>query len=185
MNEIVQRLAAEVSDINEHLVRLYELGSHARVIVELGVREGRSTAALLLGAIRGGGRLYSYDLDPDCAGYFTETARRFGISDLSRWTFKTGDSAQSSASWADSTVDLLFIDTSHALDSTRNELAAWYPKMSRDHVICGHDSFHPEYGVRQAVEEFARGHSEYELQFYDYCNGLFVLQTGGSQVPHF
>ena len=184
MLDEVRRLAAEPSDICEHLVALYELGRGTRTIVELGVREGRSTVALLAAAIDGGGRLFSYDLDHHCPAYFAATAARVGLLDRSRWVFEVRDSAQASALWADGSVDLLFIDTSHALDSTRNELAAWRPKMAVGHVICGHDSFHPEYGVRQAVQEFAARHG-YALELRDYCNGLFVLQTGGSQVPHF
>jgi hypothetical protein len=55
---------ATPSDIVEHLEYLYltVVDSKAQVVVELGVRSGNSTAALLAAVERTGGHLYSIDV---------------------------------------------------------------------------------------------------------------------------
>lgn len=58
----------------------------------------------------------------------------------------------------DKALDFCFIDADHTYDAVKADLAAWYPKVKEGGLISGHDYNHPQYpdwGVKQAVDEFA------------------------------
>lgn len=57
----------------------------------------------------------------------------------------------------DEYLDFCFIDADHTYQAVKEDLAAWYPKVKRGGLICGHDYNHPnfpEWGVKRAVDEF-------------------------------
>jgi hypothetical protein len=54
----------------------------------------------------------------------------------------------------DESLDFVFIDANHTYDSVREDIEAWYPKVRKDGLFCGHD-YRSFPGVTQAVEEFA------------------------------
>lgn len=56
-------------------------------------------------------------------------------------------------SFADGSVDFVFIDASHDYESVSKDLAAWWPKVKPGGMFAGHDytTYHP--GVLQAVSE--------------------------------
>lgn len=145
------------SDVQEHLVRLYNR-SHG-LVVELGVRHGVSTSALLAGVEMNGGTLLSIDRDPDCEFIFARGHPQwvFFAQDSETPLFKDG---------AMPAVDLLFIDTEHTEGKTLRELQAWGPWMKPGATIFLHDtddgSTYP--GVRKAIHEFCN----YEKQYWLY-----------------
>jgi len=186
------RLMSEDSDIVSHLGCLcmlaQQLGREGR-LVELGVRAGRSTMALLAGAEASGGRLVSVDIDPDCKATTTDNMVRLGFGGrlLDRWEFRVSDSVKAAELFPNASVSLLFIDTSHELEHTRRELKAWLPKMLPKGIICGHDYLlrWAGAGVKQAVDEFAAMHKDrFELLIMPNSNGLFCLVPRGSKVGH-
>lgn len=86
-------------------------------------------------------------------------------------------SVEAPREFADGSCDFIYIDANHGYDSVRADLAAWYPKLRRGGLFCGHDYFDAatdenlkpirngrsaisrdrltSYGVKSAVDEFA------------------------------
>ena len=183
-------LAGENSDIAGHLMTLFSLAMTHLSVVELGVRDGNSTVALLAGgATRApmgeASYLTSVDIDPTCPERVRATmARIFGpvphLETWRRWQFAARNSVNAAEDWPDAWINLLFIDTSHELEQTRHELKAWLPKMTRDCTICGHDYCLDGAGVKQAVDEFHADHPEFRLVVHPWSYGLFILTRGQS-----
>lgn len=67
-----------------------------------------------------------------------------------------GDSAESAASFADASLDGVFIDAAHDYESVVRDVAAWFPKVKPGGIFAGHD--YPFDGVRRAVDEHAAAH---------------------------
>jgi len=148
------------SDIAPHFPRMAKLvADHdVRAVLELGVREGHSTACWLY-HVAGRGQVWGVDLE----WLLPPRSRLNPIvgNDLDPDVFaQTPD-----------VVDLLFIDSSHAYDHTRQELAMYGPKVRPGGVIVLHDTQneHPEdmnpaippqdaFPVRRAMIEYAETH---------------------------
>lgn len=115
------------SDIVGHLPFLHDtvIGLDAQVVVELGVRSGNSTAALLAAVERTGGHLWSVDIDAPNLPF-----------DSDSWTVIVGDDL-AVADQLPETIDVLFIDTSHTYPHTLAELRLYGPRAS---VILLHDT---------------------------------------------
>jgi cephalosporin hydroxylase len=155
------------SDVQTHLPTLYE---HARGnVLELGVRAGVSTSALLAGVSDHGGHVWSVDIN-DCSPVF-------GNHPL--WTFIQADSLSPlvrQAITADA-LDCLFIDTAHTAEQTIAELRLWGPMVAKGGVILLHDtddgSTYP--GVRDAMAQYCQ---EFGLipEFHEGSYGLGVIR---------
>lgn len=57
-------------------------------------------------------------------------------------------------------LDFVFIDGCHKYESVRDDVRAWWPKVRRGGIICGHDyggvgDRTGRFGVRRAVDEWA------------------------------
>src|SRR5438093_13232063 len=97
------------SDIQDHLefllaaVVTYEKPQ----VIELGVRSGNSTAALLAGCEKSGGWLHSADIEsPDVPTDWY----------AGPWSFMRGDSVSEAVlHWMPAQCDVLFVDTSHTV----------------------------------------------------------------------
>lgn len=136
------------SDVQDHLPTLFEAARGN--VLELGVRAGVSTSALLAGVEAHGGHVWSVDRD-DCGPVFAGHPQ---------WTFIQADSLDEhrineALAWpmTGQEIDLLFIDTAHTEDRTIAELRLWGPRAK---VIMLHDtddgSTYP--GVRNAMEAY-------------------------------
>jgi predicted O-methyltransferase YrrM len=137
------------SDVQTHLPRLFS-ASHGAVL-ELGVRAGVTTAALLAGVEVVGGVVWSVDHD-DCSPVFTGHPQ---------WRFVQADSLDEralDAAGLPQTLDLLFIDTVHTADRTTQELQLWGGRVAPGGVIYLHDTDDPSTmpGVRDAMEAYCR-----------------------------
>lgn len=131
------------SDIQDHLPRLY--ASAKGNCMEIGVRSGCSTSALLAGIEERGGHLYSVDIN-DCPIF----------SGHPNWTFYRADSIKDEAIKAllGNDYDVLFVDGDHSYEGALSDLKAFGPKAKRIFV---HDTDAPDYpGVRLAVETFVK-----------------------------
>ena len=152
------------SDIQHHLGLLFSLARGN--VLELGTRSGVSTAALLAGVERRGGHVYSVDIDPACAGV---------AAGHPQWTFIQSDSRDPELPGRVATpLDLLFIDSEHAYEVTRAELALWHPYVRPGGYILLHD---PETfpGVRRAVQEFCAAHG-WPVTFVLPCHGMAMIR---------
>lgn len=147
------------ADMVPHLETLTSQASHATSVVELGVRGGVSTWALLDG-LPADGRLVSVDIDHGCL-----VPPR--VRDDPRWTFIVGDDHAVNLPAA----DLVFIDTSHEYHHTRDELALAERLGAK--VIILHDYMLPD--VADAVDGFVR-RSDWWLAVEHSDWGLAVLR---------
>lgn len=170
--DVLSRSARE-SDISLHLIRLYELTadihSPDKVVVELGVRSGESTTALLAAVNDTGGRLISVDIT-ECR----QTRRR--LKGEPNWVFFHGDDMELIKKWR-KTIDHLFIDTSHTFDHTLVELREWGRWVKDYGIISLHDTNAPNYpGVMRAVEKYLEENPNFTFTNYPESFGLGVIK---------
>ena len=163
----------EETDIKDHLPRLFEAASGN--VLELGVRSGVSTAALLAGIEARGGHLWSVDRDGGCEAAFNGHPN---------WTFIQADSLDSArikAAGVKEPLDVLFIDTNHELHHTLLELNTWGPLVKVGGQILLHDAITFP-GVREAMEIFC---GEFGLPFevIPGSNGLGII-TMKKEIRH-
>lgn len=197
----VCRIASTLTDIDEHLETMYVEGllCRPRLIVELGVRGGTSTAVFDQVSEICGSTIISGDI-ADCSG----------VSPNPRWHFFRGDDVHLAEMFPQycrtlgitPEVDLLFIDTSHYYDHTVEEIRAWFPLLSSRAKVMFHDTnlrnvgprkdgcfqlgWDNERGVIRAIEEYLgtrideRRHcvdvvAGWLLRHWPNCNGFTIL----------
>jgi predicted O-methyltransferase YrrM len=123
------------SDIQQHLPELRSSAAcyPAGAVLELGVRWGTSTAALLAGVAQAGGHLWSVDIvPPTVSGWWAST----GL-----WTLSIGDDLDPAvAARQPPELDVLFIDTSHVYEQTLGELRTYAPRVAPGGLILCHDT---------------------------------------------
>lgn len=154
------------SDIQEHLLTLYDLvlEINAKVVVELGA--GRSTYVFIAAVNATEGQFYSIDVVP---GRLALEPRHHPM---------VGDDLEIVKTW-DQSIDLLFIDTLHTYEQTKGELDTWSEFVMAGGIIAMHDTTGlpgPHPGCRIALDEFLGRHAEYSAVHYPNCNGLSVLR---------
>lgn len=169
--------ANEWSDIQAHLIRLYDftvqIPVKEKVVVELGVRWGTSTAAFLAAVNDSGGHLYSVDRDA-CPG----TRKLYGSEP--NWTFIRGNDMEVVKGW-NLPIDHLFIDTSHTFDHTLNELREWGKWVKPGGIITLHDLYVYEAGGRSevldAIEQYMKENpGKYSFRAFEGSYGLGLLR---------
>ena len=203
VRDVFERARAP-TDISHHLPSLFReaVEADARLIVELGTRGGDSTFAFERAAQRTGATVVSVDLE-DCSG----------VSAFHRWIFVQEDDldfARRFPAWCAQrglrpAIDVLFVDTTHAYEQTRAELAAWTPYLAPRGRALLHDSnMRGLYrrgdgtvglagdmgrGVARAIHDFLGATFNEKRRFegrigpfhvrHDpLCNGLTVLEKG-------
>lgn len=57
----------------------------------------------------------------------------------------------------DGTLDLLYIDGDHSFDGVIKDLSTWAQKVKKGGIIAFHDYENRDYGVKDAVQIFAKG----------------------------
>ena len=130
------------SDIQAHLPRLYEAAKGE--CLEIGVRSGVSTSALLAGLEEHGGHLYSLDIN-DCPVFAGHP----------QWTFIRGNSVIADLTPNIPKFDLVFVDGDHTRFGAQMDLDTYGRKGT---VVMVHDTDCPDTfpGVREAVENFVK-----------------------------
>jgi Glycosyltransferase like family 2 len=139
----------------------------ARTVVELGVRLGSSTRALLAGVRESGGKVWGVDL-----------ANIHGIDDPD-FHFLHADAADVADRWDQ--IDLLHIDTDpHTEEQTRRWFEL-YAKKCR--AISLHDAHHPAFGVGAAVRAFVADGGWVVHEYWGNPSGWTVLTRPGEASP--
>lgn len=143
----------DFEDIYAQAVRRAESGA---VFVEVGAWRGRSAAFMAVEIINSHKQIEFHVVDtwqgsksePDlhhivreCGGSmfpeFQKTMQDGGV-----WEQMIAyplESTERAKTFADGSIDFLFLDGDHALESVQADLAAWLPKMKPHGVIAGHD----------------------------------------------
>ncbi len=129
---------------------LYNLGKlyNGGTIVEIGSFKGRSTKAFLTG--NKDGTVYAIDtwegsLDPnDLTGQIYKEQNVFSeftenMKGMANLKIIKSDGVLASKSFADGSLDVVFIDAEHTEDAVYRDVMAFLPKVKRGGVIAGHD----------------------------------------------
>lgn len=172
------------SDINEHLPVLREYASECNHITEMGVREGISTWAFLMGSPK---KMISYDIREDTFinKYKVEKAAEDNGID---YLFVEADSLKIDIE----PTDLLFLDTYHAYGQLIRELRKHSSKVGKyiilhDTVSFGHRDMTSKYkisdfdddgkhGLMMAVEDFISDNEDWEIkEHHTNNNGLLIM----------
>ena len=169
-----EELCGVPSDIFKHLPTLRKYAEQSETIVEMGVRYGDSTIALLSGKPR---KMTSYDINE--------------IFDWRKWQREVIDDTIYSFIPADvldieiEPCDLLFIDTLHNYDQLKKELL-YHGNKAQKYIIF-HDTTSFEWygesydgtskiGIWPAIEEFLKGNPHWKIkERFTNNNGLTVL----------
>lgn len=204
LNE-VRQYSLIPSTINDHLETIFleALALQPKLLVELGVEYGGSTFALQRVSLITGAKLISVDLK-DCSG----------ISSFEDWSFIQKNDIDFAAEfplWCDNhgitpLIDLLFIDTSHLYEHTRQEIQSWFPYLAVKAKVIFHDTnmyelylrrdgsvgggWNNARGVIRAIEEyFGKSFNEtadfsdsahgWQIKHYAICSGLTILSRNG------
>lgn len=173
------------SNMASHMPTLHLLANRWSFgsVVELGVGRGWSTVSFLAALAGLGKKLQSFDVDPARHGAVLQASGLESAALGRYWDFQVCDSVQAASRFAEASVSLLFVDTTHTYEKTKQELEAWLPKIHPTGLICGHDYYlyqHPAWtnvsGVHRAVDQFAAGHKErFRLQLIPHDFGLFIF----------
>jgi cephalosporin hydroxylase len=157
LTQLFETVVTVPSDINEHLTELHDLvvRLNAQQVIELGVRYGNSTIALLHALEKTGGHLWSVDV-----------AKQWNGLESDRWTFIEGDDLSDEVMMKLPlyAVDLVFIDTYHGYQQTVDEITKYKSLIRSGGVMAFHDTnvhtfdhhppgSEPPFPVRKAVEE--------------------------------
>jgi GT2 family glycosyltransferase len=163
-------------DFDPYLKAAFDLtvDLQARVVVELGVRRGASTRALLAGVHETDGELWGVDLNND-----------HGVVDP-RFHFIHGDAADCADRWE--AIDLLHVDTD---PHTEEQTLRWFDLYAdRCRAIALHDAHHPAFGVGRSVRAFLGAHpGRWRVdEYWGNLSGWTVLtrtedEVGASALP--
>ena len=202
LRQIEEHALSKQTDISDHLVTLFAeaVSAHPSLLVELGVRGGESTFAFERAARLSDAHLLSIDIE-DCLVQ----------SSYAKWSFvKQNDItfADEFAGWCSSrklapAIDVLFVDTSHLYEHTREELRVWMPYLSPKGKMILHDTnmkriyrradrslgvgWNNARGVIRALEEtlgakfdegrdFVTVANGWIIRHWAHCNGLTVVE---------
>jgi cephalosporin hydroxylase len=200
------------SHISDHLgsIFFFALDARPKLMVELGTGVGESTRALLAAASITKATLLSVD---------TQDCGQLALPFKEHWHFVQSDDIEFGkkgfVEWClhrsiEPKIDLLFIDTSHKYEHTKEEIEIWSPYLSNNAIMLFHDTnmgkgpyarmdgsigfgFNNERGVMEAIEEFVgRQFGEnsffcdfakgYLIMHYPNCNGLAILKKYGPMI---
>lgn len=152
-------------------------------IMEIGVREGVSTAAFLLGLQENGGHLYSIDRSRGCSDLFN----------VPEWTFILGDSFRNFRvikQLIQVPIDVLLIDGDHHYQSVMADLRNFTSLVRMGGLILAHDvepssemreivkGWYPVEECRAAYDDFLAEHPKWEHKILPGHTGLGVIVKG-------
>jgi cephalosporin hydroxylase len=161
------------SDIHDHLQFIYDT-SHGMVL-ELGIRSGVSTSALLAGIETDGEEgslVVSVDTNKRCYEVFRGHPQWLFINcastdfhEIETAILETGHPV---------VFNLILIDTLHSLEQVSQELKTWAPFLKAEGKILVHDVITYASGAGKACEQFAK-FEKWKYQVREGSNGLGIL----------
>jgi predicted O-methyltransferase YrrM len=130
------------------------------IAVEVGVYKGKSILFLAEALQEQGKRVDLYAIDTfKGSEEHTDQAEGQILNEYLRNVYPMRDhittlmqpSVQASASFADNSLDFVFIDASHDYVNVCADIKAWRPKVKKGGMLAGHDYHHPP--VYEAVRD--------------------------------
>jgi hypothetical protein len=140
LNSILERVATS-SDLGSNTYVLYDKIKDKKnsVFVDLGVRNGYSSAILSINSNDNNNKIYGIDVTfDDFIGEIVEKNNYFQIEGDSSSVGKYSEIEDLN------NIDFLFIDTLHVREQVLCELYYWVPKLKNGAIIAFHDSHWPE-----------------------------------------
>jgi predicted O-methyltransferase YrrM len=133
----------------KHFLRHIIETHHIHHMIEVGVRDGRTTFYLLDHVPD----LIITGVDIRISKFYTPAvAEQYG----SRLRAMEGCSWTVADRIADGSVDLVFIDADHSYEAVIKDINKYTPKLREGGILCGHDIDYP--GVNRAVNEMVPDH---------------------------
>lgn len=191
---IIEKTVNGNGDSDKHLLTLLgiALGSGAKTIIELGVRNGDTTLPLLNAAKINGGTLHSVDIE--------KTKYKPSLDLIQNWKFYEKDAIAFLEGWdSEKDIDLVYIDDWHSYEHVKAELAILDKLVSPSTIIVLHDLMYggttPFYHsdlTESAGAQWANGGpyravAELNPQFWEFStlpwnNGLTILRKKYSSL---
>lgn len=167
--QILAELVALNTDTSECVLPLHDIAivlnmnKGARIFLELGVRSGVSTRALLIACRKIDGCLISLDIDP-CE----EAKKRIQEMGLEKhWVFIQRDDKELLSIWKYGKVDMIFLDSDHDEAHTKQELEICHKILKKGGLILVHDTLAPNYaGIMKAIVVFLAEHKK-QYNFFE------------------
>jgi len=175
MEQLIKEAQLAARDMNPYVDVLYNAAKyfnagHNISILEIGVRRGTSTRAIMKGLKErmGGGHLYSIDKDD----------RSNVLKDKSDWTFLLGYSStdpsregykNQEVEW-NKPIDILFIDGDHTYEGVKSDYEKYEPFVKQGGLIFMHDITHKHFGVKNFWKEIK--HPKANLAFNSIGMGI-------------
>ena len=97
---------------------------------------------------------YNEDRDQNSLSKCEQTARAKLAPFGARSIIMKGFSVEMAKQIPDESLDFVFIDANHEYEFVKDDIKAWYPKVRRQGLFCGHD--YRWEGVNRAVNEFSQ-----------------------------
>jgi len=168
-HEILQELVALNADTSDCVVPLVSIACaiRARRILELGVRSGVSTIALLVACRKLQGTLVSFDIDSCQAA--CQKIESLGLMNKERmnWLFVQQDDRNMLQTVKLRSMEMIFLDTDHDLDHTSVELDLCDKVLKKGGVLLVHDTLAPAYAdINKAIAQFMEKHKR-TYRFYE------------------
>jgi len=158
------------TDIHEHLQTIHMLTVELDLknILELGTRTGESTIALLSAAKELNGKVTSVDIDPCYKAKDMIKKIKFE----SYWEFIQINDLD--LKW-ESSIDHLFIDSSHTYEHTIKEFEKFEPFVKKGGLITLHDivSCPP---ILNAINDYISNRKDLRFYKFFHNNGLGIIQ---------
>lgn len=103
---------------------------------------------------------YSVHGENDQESRFARVAAKVAKVYRGRAILKRATSAEAAPTFTAGFFDFVYIDANHTLEAVREDVALWWPKVRHGGILAGHDYLQGvvggvDYGVKQAVDEFA------------------------------
>jgi predicted O-methyltransferase YrrM len=185
---LIEKTKNGSGDSDRHLMSLFgiALGSKAKTIIELGVRNGDTTLPLTLAAKHNNGHLYSVDIN--------QTSYCLPKELSENQTFIQSDAIKFLENWdSEKSIDLIYIDDWHSYEHVKKELEILDSKVSPSTIILLHDLMYgdtcPFYHAdltNSAGEQWNNGgpyravaelnHQFWEFSTLPWNNGLTILR---------
>ena len=145
--------------------------------LEIGVRQGTSTIAILMAMRRTNGRLISLDFDPVESAVTQQTVREQGLDQW--WDFHLAHSDEFAITFTEE-LDFLWIDGEHEHPQPSRDFANYAPRVRQGGIIAMHDywvdSPRPTaLGVLYCVEE-VRKSGQFEICSLPWAYGLTLMR---------
>jgi hypothetical protein len=165
LEEQYRNAAVGPSDIHEHLPVLRNLAERCQTVIELGVRDGQSTRALLVTPVQ----LRSYDIELD-----TNVENLFEISRIAGNDHVYIEADDLKIELPE--VDMIFIDTDHTYEQLSEELRLHGNKAQK--YLAFHDTGEPYVNaLLPAIMEFLARNPHWRVCYHTRnCHGFTVLE---------